>query len=229
MRDFTDITFILDRSGSMASVAGDVIGGYKTFVEDQKKAGDNAAMSLVQFDSEYERVFSGVPIKNVSSELAFSPRGMTALLDALGRTINETGQRLAALPESQRPNKVMIIVLTDGEENASNEFNHSQVRDLVKLQQNTYNWQFVFLGANIDSFAVAGNFGVNAYTTSNYVANAQGIIYAMNGLSTYTSSVRASVDGTSAQSLSSCLEDAALNTLANDTKQNTTGTSAPVV
>jgi len=228
MKDFTDITFILDRSGSMDSIKKDVVGGYKTFVEDQKKLGDNASMTLVQFDNEYELVFSHVPIQYVDAKLNFYPRGMTALRDAVGRTIKTTGERLSKLSEAERPNKVMIIVLTDGEENASNEFSHSQIREMVKLQQNVYNWQFVFLGANIDSFAVGGSLGVNAFTTSNYQATEQGVAYALGGLSTYTSCLRTSASGVAAKSLTACLEDAALDQLANDTKTNTTGTTTPV-
>ena len=190
MRDFADITIVLDRSGSMNSLVGDVIGGYKTFIEKQKAVGDNAAVTLVQFDDQYEKVFTGVPIKNVSADLAFNPRGMTALLDAMGRTIDATGERLRNLPESQRPDKVIFVVITDGEENASREYRIERLRELVTRQQNQYNWQFIFLGANIDSFATGASLGISSFTTSNYVGTGVGIRSALYAAGTYTCSVR---------------------------------------
>jgi hypothetical protein len=216
MKDFTDITFVLDRSGSMATIADDVVGGYKTFINEQKAVGENASISLMQFDTIFEKVFAGVPILNASDQLSFHPRGGTALLDAIGQTINEVGARLRALKEFDRPDKVVIVIVTDGEENSSNWFTLDAVRRMVENQTNNYNWKFVFLGANIDSFTVGGHLSIGAYNTTNYVPTKEGVSNMMRGVSVYMTSTRQSSDGCSAYSLTSCVEQAAQNALAQD-------------
>lgn len=195
MRDFTDITFILDRSGSMGSLQSDIIGGFRAFVEEQQRLGDNASLTLVQFDHEYTVNFSNVPIKDVSSTIEFVPRGTTALLDAIGKTIIDTGARLSQMPESDRPNKVLVIVMTDGHENASREFTGAKIREMVEHQKTVYRWEFVFLGANIDSFGTAASMGVAAFSVSNYDASSLGAQSAMRGASTYTLSSRSNDSG----------------------------------
>ena len=201
MRNFTDITFILDRSGSMDSLQSDVIGGFRAFVEEQQRLGDNAALTLVQFDHEYAINFSNVPIKDVSSTIEFIPRGATALLDAIGRTIVDTGIRLSQTPEADRPNKVLMIVMTDGHENASIEFTGAKIREMVEHQKTVYQWEFVFLGANIDSFGTASSLGVSSFSVSNYDASSHGTKSALRGVSTYTASLRSSAGGGSAVSM----------------------------
>jgi hypothetical protein len=192
MKNFTDITFILDRSGSMQSRVADVLGGYKAFVEDQQKLGDNACLSLVLFDTTVDTMFAGVPIKAVNPVLDYRLGGMTALIDAIGQTIAQTGARLSALPEQDRPNKVIVVVMTDGEENASRQFTNVQIKQMVETQTQTYGWTFLFLGANIDSFSVAGNLGFNSTHTTNYSNDAKGFAGGLRGMSTYTSTLRSS-------------------------------------
>lgn len=168
-KDFTKIVLLLDRSGSMSSVKGDVVGGYATFVKEQKAAGENADLTLVQFDSgEIETVWESVPIAEVKEKFDFNPRGATPLLDALGETIQSTGRALEAIPEATRPDKVVFVVITDGQENASKEFTKAQIKGMIEHQTNTYNWQFLYLGANQDAFAESGAIGMAAATTANF-------------------------------------------------------------
>lgn len=157
--DLTDITMVIDRSGSMQSIQSDAEGGINSFIEQQKQEPGEANVTLVQFDTDYEFVHSGVPIKQVPT-FTLVPRGSTALLDAVGRAINETGARLAAVDESQRPGLVVFVIVTDGEENSSREFTRDQIRTMVEHQQSAYKWQFTFLAANQDAFAAGGSMGI---------------------------------------------------------------------
>jgi hypothetical protein len=166
-KDLTDITVVLDRSGSMASCQADAQGGLNTFIKLQQEQPGDALFTLVQFDHEYEFVHNGVPIKDVPA-YTLEPRGSTALLDAVGRAINEVGARLTALPEDDRPGLVVMAILTDGGENASKEFSREQVRAMIEKQTKEFNWQFTFLGANQDAFASAASIGISAASALNY-------------------------------------------------------------
>lgn len=150
MKDHTDITYLLDRSGSMASVQSDVCGGFEAFIHEQQKTGDNASFTLVQFDTvSFDRDYTAAPIKNVSPKLKFYPRGGTPLLDALGQIITQTGLRLSAMPEADRPNKVVFVVHTDGQENSSHEYTAQRIREMIEHQRSVYNWKFVFMSSDI--------------------------------------------------------------------------------
>ena len=162
-----DITVVLDRSGSMQDIAKDMMGGFDKLIEEQKKLPGEALLTLVQFDTDYEFVYRGTSIKDVKP-LQLVPRGMTALLDAVGRAIVETGDRLRNMPEHERPGKVVFIVITDGAENSSKEFTKAWVCEKIKHQQEVYNWKFVFLGANQDAFAEAGGLGISLGGVANY-------------------------------------------------------------
>ena len=165
--DLTDITLVVDRSGSMEAIRQDAMGGVNRFIRDQAEKPGEALLTLVQFDTEYEFVHRAVPIGSVP-EYVLTPRGGTALLDAVGRAINETGERLAAIPEADRPGLVVFVVMTDGQENSSREFTKAQVKEKIEHQQNGYAWQFVFLGANQDAFAEAGSMGMQAAAAANF-------------------------------------------------------------
>lgn len=175
--DLTDITMVVDRSGSMSSIKTDAEGGINTFVESQKTATGEALLTLVQFDNEYEFVHSGVPIHSVP-EYKLVPRGSTALLDAVGRAINETGSRLAAMEESQRPGLVLFVIVTDGAENSSKEFTLEQIRTMIEHQQSVYSWQFTFLAANQDAFAAGRSIGIREECTGGFVGDKIGGVYA---------------------------------------------------
>lgn len=165
--DLTDVTVVVDRSGSMQSCKEEAEGGLNAFVQAQREQPGECLYSLVQFDTEYEFVHRGVPIREVPA-FTLVPRGMTALLDAVGRAINETGERLAAMPEPERPGLVVFVILTDGQENSSSEFTREQIKAMIEHQQNVYGWQFTFLGANQDAFAAAGSIGIPAAAASAY-------------------------------------------------------------
>lgn len=159
--DLTDITLVVDRSGSMRSVQEDAEGGVNSFIEKQAQEPGEALLTLVQFDTEYEFVHKGLPIEQ-APKYELEPRGMTALIDAVGRAINETGQRLAKMNEQDRPGLVIFVIMTDGLENSSHEFTKVQVKQRIEEQQSKYNWHFTFLGADQDAFAEAGGLGIDA-------------------------------------------------------------------
>jgi hypothetical protein len=168
----TDITIVLDRSGSMESIADDTKGGFDQFVKDQQDAPGACVLTLVQFDTEYEFVHTAKPIADVPP-LEFHPRGSTALLDAFGRAIAETGERIEKMAESERPGKVLFVVITDGHENASREFTKSAIAEKVKHQSEKYGWQFVFLGANMDAIAEGAGYGVARATSATFAPSGQ--------------------------------------------------------
>lgn len=176
MKDATDITMVLDRSGSMGVVRDDTIGGFNAFVDDQKKVAGEARLTLVQFDHEYEVVYDAVALGEVPllDYDTYVPRGSTALLDALGRTITATGARLAALAEGDRPSRVIFVILTDGQENASKEFGRDRINEMIIHQTNAFNWAFVFLGANQDAIREAGRIGIFAANALTYAADERG-------------------------------------------------------
>ncbi len=165
--DLTDITFVVDRSGSMTPRRKDAEGGINTFINDQKEAKGDAIFTLVQFDDKYEFVHKGIKIEDVPP-YTMRPRGWTALLDAVGRAINETGERLDKMPESERPGNVVVVIVTDGEENSSKEFNLKQVHDMITHQQEVYNWNFTYIGANADTFATSFALGISSNSTLQY-------------------------------------------------------------
>ena len=165
--DLTDITVVLDRSGSMESCKQDAEGGLNSFIEEQKKQPGSAIFTLMQFDTQYEFVHKGVDLQTVGRQV-LKPRGSTALLDAVGRAINETGTRLGAMNEVDRPGLVLFVIVTDGQENSSKDFQLSKIREMIQLQQNVYKWKFTFLGADQDAFAEAGAMGIHLEAVANF-------------------------------------------------------------
>ncbi len=192
MKDETDITVVLDRSGSMASVRDDTIGGFNSFLEEQKAVPGSACVSLVQFDDQYEVVYECRDVQDAPdlSPRTFVPRGSTALLDAIGRTLNATGARLAALPEAARPGKVLLVVMTDGLENASHEFGARQVFDMITHQRDKYQWEIVFIGANQDAVLTGASYGLPASNALDYAATPAGTRHALSILSKATTKMR---------------------------------------
>jgi len=196
MKNATDITVILDRSGSMANIVADMEGGFDSFITEQKKQNvDDVTVSLFQFDDNYQPVYEGVALRNVP-KMRLIPGGSTALYDAIGRTIVATGARFRNLPESERPNKVVVLIITDGGENASREYRDpSRIRDMIKHQTDVYNWTFVFLGANQDAVFTAQTIGISANNSLTYASNSRGTKSAFDMLNLKTSSYRSAVSG----------------------------------
>lgn len=173
--DLTDITIVVDRSGSMSSIKGDAEGGVNSFIEEQQRADGDATLTLVEFDDQYEFFCKGVPIGE-AKKYELHPRGCTALLDAVGRAITEAGERLKAIPEADRPGLVAFVIVTDGGENASREFGLEKVKEMIEHQTEKYGWQFTYLGANQDAFAVGGGMGIAS--SANFSPQAVGMAYA---------------------------------------------------
>lgn len=182
-KDHAHISFILDRSGSMHSLCSEAIGGFNAFVESQRAAPGTADLSLLLFDHEYTPVLENVDLRTVQPLTAetYQPRGTTALLDAIGRTIDDLGTRLAALPERARPGKVIVAILTDGFENASRRYTRERVSAQIRHQQEKYDWEFVFLAANQDAIASAAALSIAAGDAVSFDATAAGVreAYAM--------------------------------------------------
>ncbi|HLM02812.1 MAG TPA: vWA domain-containing protein [Pyrinomonadaceae bacterium] len=196
MKNKTDITIILDRSGSMDSVKTDTIGGFNSFLEGQREIEGEASLSLVQFDDQYEVVYLDRDIKAAErlTDATFQPRGMTALYDAVGRTINSVGQRLAALPEPERPDKILLVIMTDGFENSSREFNSAKIAEMITHQRDVYKWQFMFIGANQDAVLSAREIGLPTHAALTYAPNAAGTRAVYSKMMDKVAAFRASSD-----------------------------------
>lgn len=192
MKDnLTQIIFLLDRSGSMRSLTSDTIGGYNSFIQSQKETTDEALLTTILFDHKYEVLHNSVDIKVVNdiTEKEYYTRGMTALYDAIGMAIEDTGRELREMQEENRPSKVIMVITTDGYENSSKEFTHDDIREMIEHQQNKYNWEFIFLGANIDAMEVASGFGINL--SSNYESSGVGLDSMFSSLSKTVNEYRA--------------------------------------
>lgn len=187
-QSLTEIVIVLDRSGSMESLKLATIEAFNAYVNSQRQGPGTAQLSLVQFDDQYEPVMTGVPIAQVAAltPLTYQPRGSTALFDAIGRTISETGWRFSRLPESQRPGTVLFVIQTDGYENSSRQYTSAQINAMIAEQRDKYSWQFVFLGANQDAICSAAQFGIGASSALTYGANHAGTMAAFAGLAKQT-------------------------------------------
>lgn len=168
---YTHLAVLLDRSGSMHSIKTDTEGGFAAFIEQQLATPGRCDVTLAQFDDVYEEVYVAKPLASVPP-LDLRPRNSTALLDAIGRLVTSTGERLAALPEDDRPGSVLVVIMTDGLENASREYTKPVIRQLIEQQETTYGWTFVYLGANQDAIAVGEGLGVRPGMSLNYAGAA---------------------------------------------------------
>ena len=156
--DATLLAALLDRSGSMTTSKTATEDGWRTLIAGQRALPGQCRVTLAQFDTDFEMVYSDTPIADVP-EFAVEPRGATALLDAIGTFITEVGARLSALPEADRPGTVICLIMTDGMENSSWQWSWEAVRDLVEQQQRQWKWTFLFIGANIDAISVGTRMG----------------------------------------------------------------------
>ncbi|GAA2184713.1 VWA domain-containing protein [Brooklawnia cerclae] len=177
----THIQAVIDRSGSMAGIRSDAEGGFNAFIESQQAIPGECVVSLTQFDTSYEPVFSDVPIHRVPP-LSIEPRGATALLDAVGRTVIELGTRLATLPEQDRPGAVIVCIVTDGLENSSKEFSYQAVADLIAQQERQYSWTFLYMGSGQDAIEEGMRMGISRERSLTYSrGNSRGAYEAASG------------------------------------------------
>jgi uncharacterized protein YegL len=161
------IAIVLDRSGSMQTIKADTEGGLAAFLAAQREAPGTTTVSLYQFDHACETVYEYLSLDTIPV-FALQPRGRTALLDAIGETITALGADLASHAEAERPGEVIVVILTDGQENASRKYTQEAIKALITQQQDIYSWKFVFLGADQDAFAAAGEIGISREMTLSY-------------------------------------------------------------
>lgn len=177
-KGLSEIVYILDMTGSMKPLEVEAVVGFNNFIEDQKKYPGEALVTLVVFNSqETRRVFDRVNLKNISpmEQKDYKPDSLTPLLDTIGNTINSVGETLKNTPESERPENVIFVIMTDGEENFSRKFKRKQIFDMVTHQKEVYKWDFIFMGANQDSYLEAGRLGIDTKDTQNYDFSTNGI------------------------------------------------------
>lgn len=192
---YTHLALVLDRSGSMAGIASDMNGGVATLLDEQSQLDGKILVDVTLFDHVIEQVYTDAGPEDIKHPL-IRPRGSTALFDAVGRTITSLGERLAKLDEDARPGKVIFVIVTDGYENASREWTKEALLKAVSEQQDKWGWEFVFLGANIDSANVGGGFGLKSANTLNYAADAAGAQFATASASAYVTRSRMGQDTT---------------------------------
>jgi len=176
MNNSTYIAIVLDRSGSMTDIAQETICGFNAFLEEQKSVKGKVKITLVQFDHEYQTVYEAVDILNAPklNHETYVPRGMTALLDAIGKTIKRTRNKIEILPENERPEKIIFVVITDGYENHSRHFSRQQIFEKINKMEKKHGWDFIFLGANQDAIAEAGRLGVKPQKAMNFAPDVSG-------------------------------------------------------
>lgn len=174
--NLTELVFILDRSGSMGGLEGDTIGGYNSMLKKQQELPGETVITTVLFDHKYELLHDRTDLKAVNpiTDQDYFVRGSTALLDAVGMSIQKIKAAQKNIKEEFRPEKTMFVITTDGMENASREYTYDKVRQLVEEQKEKACWEFIFLGANIDAIKTAGSFGIDADRAVNYHADGAG-------------------------------------------------------
>ena len=175
--NLTEMVFILDRSGSMGGLETDTIGGFNSMLEKQQAEPGECRLTTVLFDDKYEVLHDRIEIKAVSKITAqeYFVRGSTALLDAVGKTIKKIGKVQKNTAKEYRAEKVLFVITTDGMENASREYTYDKIKSMVEQQKKKHNWEFIFLGANIDAIDVANRFGIAANRTQNFHNDSEGV------------------------------------------------------
>jgi len=190
--NLTEIVAILDRSGSMEHLTNDTIGGFNSFLKEQIEIPGEAVLTTILFNDSYKLLHDRENIMKIKpiSKKEYIAQGSTALLDAMGKTINDIGLKLYNTLENERPSKVIFFIITDGEENASVEFTNDKIKEMVELQKNIYNWDFIFLGANIDSFTTASALGISANRSFDYEADEEGVVSVQMAMSAAVDNLR---------------------------------------
>jgi len=196
--NLTELVFILDRSGSMGGMESDTIGGFNSMLAKQQAEPGECRITTVLFDHEYEVLHDRIDIKALSpiTGKEYYVRGNTALLDAVGKTINKIGDVQKNTTEDYRAAKVLFVITTDGMENASREFCYAKIKTMIERQKSKYGWEFIFLGANIDAVEVANQFGVAHNRAQNYHNDSEGIALNYAVIHETISAYRAAPSGT---------------------------------
>lgn len=193
-KNLTELVFILDRSGSMAGLEKDTIGGFNSMIERQRATEGEVIISTVLFDNTSEVIHDRVDIRRIEpmTEKQYFVRGCTALLDAIGGAIHHIGNVHKYARDEDRPEHTMFVITTDGMENASHRYSSDRVKQMIERQKIKYGWEFLFLGANIDAVETAGNFGIDADRAVNYHSDSEGTALNYEVLSEAICSVRCS-------------------------------------
>lgn len=189
--DYTALLFIIDRSGSMYSIKDDMEGGINGVLEAQKALPGEVTVDVAYFD--YELTYDDRFLSLDSASIEIKPRGSTALHDAIVASTTTFGDALSQLPEEDRPGNVLVIVVTDGHENASREATIADVKKIITTQQDTYGWEFLFLGANQDAMETGASFGLSKGSTMTYAATRGGTVDASNFIGATITSARTRV------------------------------------
>lgn len=207
--NLVEIAFVLDRSGSMEALREQAITGFNHFLSDQAKEPGDVRLTLVLFDDEYLVPVDALPLREVVplNAATYVPRNSTALLDAIGRTIDQLGKRLAATPEPERPGQVMVAILTDGLENASTRYTWKDVAARIRHQQEKYNWRFLFLGANQDAIATAARMNIVAANAATFAADTKGIHAGTRSISRRARALRSAAAGRPAGDLVKSMQE----------------------
>ena len=193
-KNLTELVFILDRSGSMAGLEQDTIGGFNAMMEKQKQEPGETLVSTVLFDHTSQVIFDRVPLGQLQplTEKEYFVRGSTALLDAVGGAIHHIGNVHKYAREEDVPEKTLFVITTDGMENASCRYDYDRVKAMIRRQQERYGWEFLFLGANIDAAQEAGRFGIRPECAADYHADSRGTQVIYESLSQAVCCVRSS-------------------------------------
>ena len=192
-KNFTAIAVLMDRSGSMQTIRSDAEGALKSFIEEQAKVEGSCTIRLSEFDTVYNDVYPSVSLP-FAPAYSLRPRGGTALYDGIGRLINDFGTELEAIPEPMRPGNVLVVIVTDGQENSSREFNKGMVRAMIQNQSRVYNWNFLFLAANQDAVLTGGNLGIDAGSSLTFGTSTAGVQGSWNAVNNYTTALRSGVN-----------------------------------
>jgi uncharacterized protein YegL len=175
-KGLVELVFILDKSGSMSGLEADTIGGYNSMLAKQQEVEGECRITTVLFDNNYEILHDRIDIRAVRAitKKEYKVGGSTALLDAIGRTIHKIGNAQKHTADDYRAEKVMFVIITDGEENSSREYSAEKVKAQIERQKAKYGWEFIFLGANIDAVQTAGRFGITPDRAIDYLADSEG-------------------------------------------------------
>ncbi len=193
-KNLTELVFILDRSGSMSGLESDTIGGYNAMIKKQKDEPGNAFVTTVLFDNDYELLHDRINLKGLKpiTHNEYYVCGTTALLDAIGRTIQKMINVQIRTSDAEKAEHVLFVITTDGMENSSQEYSYDMIREMIEHQKKHYNWEFIFLGANMDAISTAERFGIHKDRATTFKADSEGVSLNYDVISDTISHVRAS-------------------------------------